>query len=140
MNFHITNESTVTLCGHSRHMLCRCAKTKLSLKRLIFQFGSRQLTGFHKILYSVQTFIYYLHCCGNSIFINYANMIVASNDNVAAPNNIRCIVSHNIIGLKLTTCSQSFAGSPLMRALNGSSSAIPTRGAKSDTSEIYLYL
>ena len=45
---------------------------------------------------------------------------LSPNDNVASPNNIRCIVSLNVVGLKLT-----FAGSHLMRALDSYSSPIP---------------
>ena len=65
---------------------------------------------------------------------------LSSNDNVASPNNIRCIVSLNVVGMKLTTCHLSFAGSPRMRAFDNYSSPIPTRRAKSDMSEIYFLL
>ena len=55
------------------------------------------------------------------------NRFLGPNDNVASPNNILCILSLNVVGLKLTKCHLSFACSHLMRALDSYSSPIPTR-------------
>ena len=54
------------------------------------------------------------------------------------PKHIRCIVSLNIVGLKLITFHLSFGGSPLIRALDSSVSRIPTRRDKSNISDMYL--
>ena len=71
---------------------------------------------------------------------DYTNLALirslSPNDNVASPNNICCIVSLNVIGLTLTTCHLSLAGSPLMRTLDRFPSPIPTGRARADISEI----
>ena len=63
---------------------------------------------------------------------------LCSNDNATYPNKLRCIVSLNVVALKLTTCHLRFGGSPLLRDLDSSVSPISTRRDKSGISDMYL--